>query len=81
MKVCLSLSKNCAICNLSPGCEQLIGLYVVGTQGALAYLMCARCGDRAGSGLPRDERIAFEKKLERAADQLGLTAQPQGGKS
>ena len=72
MKIYLSLSKTCAVCDRGVETSQHVGLYVVGDAGALAYTMCAPCGERFRRGLSRHELIALDTKMERAAEQLGL---------
>ena len=63
----------CALCERRVKASRHLCYYMVGTRGAISYLLCEPCGKQARAGLPPDLLRKLDVKLEREAELHGLT--------
>ena len=63
----------CAICDGRGRRPQVIGHYLVGNRGAIAYPVCVRCAPQVVHGMAPDLLKAVDQKMERRAIECGLT--------
>lgn len=66
-------TSHCALCERHIRSTQYACLYVVNNHTALGYALCKTCGQQARRGLPPDQLRKLDRKLEREAEQYGLT--------
>lgn len=63
----------CTLCSTRLKAIPALGVYLVGHRGAIHYPLCSKCVKLAQRGLPHDQFLQLDQKLEARATELGLT--------
>jgi hypothetical protein len=66
-------TSRCALCDRHIRATKYVCLYVVSDRAALGYALCKICGKQSRRGFPPDQLRKLDQKLEREAEQYGLT--------
>ena len=62
----------CTLCSTPLKAIPALGIYLVGSRGAIHCPLCSKCVKLAQKGLPPDQLRQLDQKLEARATELGL---------